>query len=158
MLEYPALFDGEALAHLGSIIIWWSRVEQLMFDDMAARRKRPHLQSQPTFARIEMNANGLIRQWAAAVLVELQDSADQKGIEELRTDLYAFAERRNELIHAFWDYPEVASRTEHKLTHIRSSADNLSYLIRQGTVSTNALAELNREATRLYHMVLPLTL
>jgi hypothetical protein len=156
MLEYPGLNDAEALALLGSIITWWSRVEQLMFQDMAEQRKRPEIASQKKFQRIEMKARDLIRQWTAVTLLDC-DPSERRALEGIRQRLFDCAERRNELIHSFWDYPMPEPPTEFRLLLVKPTTDNLSYQVLSGTTTVARLREINREAAALYHIVLQVT-
>jgi hypothetical protein len=154
MQEHPDINDAEIAALLGSIVIWWGRVENLMFRDMLDMRRHPDISSQERFKKTVIATKKLISQWCAAALILETEKQAKAQLKTIRQDLYDCAEDRNALVHGLWDYPEFEQRTEIDVSVIKP-VEGGQLLLSRYRVDAGRLAEVQRQAVSLYHRMSP---
>jgi hypothetical protein len=143
----------------GAVVIWWGRIEGLIFQETMAMSHHPDVAVAKVCEPLQIATERLISQWAKASRIVMADAPDtQAEISRIKGELSDCAETRHVLVHGFWDYPDDRSDPlRSNVTVIKPErAGGVQY--RKYEVDYPTLAEFHNRLSRLYHEVLSLTL
>jgi hypothetical protein len=141
----------------GSIVIWWGRIEHLIFAELTQLRQHPAVEAAGVCDHVQIATKRMLAQWRkAAIIAAGADDELVSEIETLTADLRDLAEDRHLLVHSFWPYPTETAAEEVTLTILKPQGDG--YLFLQTPVNLAKLTEAHQHAVALYHRVLQITL
>ena len=143
----------------GAVVIWWGRIEGLLFQNCLMIRQDPKVAarfgSEPPYVATDR----LISHWAKiGRLVAAPDTELQAEISATKVELTECAEFRNTLVHGFWDYPTSEQPADQSNVTIIKPMRDGGLKFAQHTVDYQMLAKFHDRLARLYNRVLWLDL
>ena len=143
----------------GAIVIWWGRIEGLLFQEAMEMSHHPVVAAAKACEPPKIRTKDLIAQWAKASRIVMADSPDtQAEISRIKGELTECAETRHILVHGFWDYPDERNDPLKSNVTVIKPERSGGISLKKYEVDYPTLAEFHNRVSRLYHEVLGLTL
>ena len=142
----------------GAVVIWWGRIEGLIFQETMNLGLHPEVEKAGICKPLQISTERLIAQWAKASRLVLSDTPPwQDEISRVKGELTECAETRHLLVHGFWDYPNPDQEPlVCKITLLKPDRSG-EVQMAQYLIDYPTLAEFHNRLSRLYHELLGIT-
>lgn len=146
--------DQSVISLTGSIIMWWGRIEFLLFNDLLALQHHPNVAKSQICERIQSRTKDLVAQWRKASVLATEDDRElTESVELIAERLQRISGLRHVLVHWFWPYPDPNQNKKFRLTFFRRDSRGQFYF-RQHDVDGQMLGDAEHECIDLYHRLL----
>lgn len=152
---YP---DAQLLALTGSVVMWWGRIEHLLFTGVLMLKHHAGVASSGVCDPPQIATKRLINQWQKAAKIAADgDAAQIAEVEAVTVELYDVADDRNGIVHSFWPYPMPTQERSLALICVKPTKTG-DLIWRQCKMDAELMTKVSDAASRLYHRVLALHL